>query len=118
MEAPAPTRPLRGRTLARLAVVAVVGAGAAPVLAGVAEAAPSDRVWDRLAKCESSGNWQINTGNGYYGGLQFSRSTWKAFGGSGMPHRASKGEQIRVAKKVLAKQGWRDAHSQVRRRLA
>ena len=63
-------------------------------------------VWDKIAQCESSGNWHINTGNGYYGGLQFLPSTWRAYGGSGMPHRASREEQIRVAKRTQAAQGW------------
>jgi uncharacterized protein YabE (DUF348 family) len=67
---------------------------------------PSDSVWDKLAECESGGNWSINTGNGYYGGLQFSLSTWRAYGGSGMPHEASREEQIAIAKKVQAAQGW------------
>jgi resuscitation-promoting factor RpfB len=67
---------------------------------------PSGSVWDKLAKCESGGNWSINTGNGYYGGLQFSLSTWRASGGSGMPHKASREEQIRIAKKVQADAGW------------
>lgn len=53
--------------------------------------------WDAIAQCESGGNWSINTGNGYYGGLQFSLSTWKANGGVGMPHQASRAEQIRIA---------------------
>ena len=66
----------------------------------------SGGVWDRLAQCESGGNWGINTGNGYYGGLQFSLSTWRANGGSGMPHQASREQQIAVAKKVQAGQGW------------
>ena len=55
--------------------------------------------------CESSGNWSINTGNGYYGGLQFSQSTWEANGGSGSASNASRDEQIRVAENVLATQG-------------
>jgi LysM repeat protein len=63
-------------------------------------------VWDRLAACESNGNWSINTGNGYYGGLQFSRSSWQAVGGSGYPHEASKQEQINRAEKLLDIQGW------------
>jgi uncharacterized protein YabE (DUF348 family) len=67
---------------------------------------PSGSVWDKLAQCESGGNWSINTGNGYYGGLQFSLSTWRAYGGSGMPHEASREEQIRIAKKVQASDGW------------
>jgi len=66
----------------------------------------SGSVWDRLAKCESGGNWSINTGNGFYGGLQFTPSTWRAFGGTGMPHNASRERQIAVAKKVQAGQGW------------
>ncbi len=63
-------------------------------------------VWDRLAQCESSGNWSINTGNGYYGGLQFSLSSWRAVGGSGYPHQASKSEQIARAEALKARQGW------------
>ena len=63
-------------------------------------------VWDRLAECESGQRWDINTGNGYYGGLQFSPGTWRAYGGSGMAHNASREEQIRIAKKVLADVGW------------
>ena len=63
-------------------------------------------VWDRLAQCESSGNWSINTGNGYYGGLQFSQSSWNAAGGSGNPANASREEQIRVAENLRSTQGW------------
>ncbi|GMA20310.1 transglycosylase family protein [Arsenicicoccus piscis] len=62
-------------------------------------------MWDRVAACESGGNWSINTGNGFSGGLQFTGSTWRAYGGSGSAHNASKAEQIRVAKRVLAGQG-------------
>ena len=51
--------------------------------------------WDALARCEAGGNWHINTGNGYYGGLQFSASTWHGTGGRGLPHQASKTEQIK-----------------------
>lgn len=61
--------------------------------------------WEAVAQCESGGNWHINTGNGYYGGLQFTESTWLANGGSGNPADASKAEQIRVAENVLASQG-------------
>nr|MBA3530132.1 transglycosylase family protein [Propionibacteriaceae bacterium] len=66
----------------------------------------SGSVWDRLAQCESGGDWSINTGNGFYGGLQFTLSTWRAYGGSGMPHHASRAAQIAVAKRVQAGQGW------------
>jgi LysM repeat protein len=70
-------------------------------------AAPaSGSVWDRLAQCESGGNWGINTGNGYSGGLQFSAGTWAANGGTGSASSASRAEQIRVAERVRASQGW------------
>jgi resuscitation-promoting factor RpfB len=57
-------------------------------------------VWDQLAQCESGGNWATNTGNGYYGGLQFSLGTWQAYGGSGLPSNASRETQIAIATKV------------------
>jgi hypothetical protein len=63
--------------------------------------------WDAIARCESGGNWSINTGNGYAGGLQFTQSTWRANGGTGLPANASREEQIRVAENVLATQGIR-----------
>lgn len=72
---------------------------------GVTEAHASSVNWDAVAQCESSGNWHINTGNGYYGGLQFTLSTWHANGGSGNPANAPRSEQIRVAENVLASQG-------------
>jgi uncharacterized protein YabE (DUF348 family) len=64
---------------------------------------PDSVIWDRLAQCEATGNWQINTGNGYYGGLQFNKSTWDAYGGdeyAEYPHQASREEQIAVATKL------------------
>jgi LysM repeat protein len=88
-----------GLALAAL-TAAGVGLTAAPANAATTE------TWDAIAQCESSGNWHINTGNGYYGGLQFLPSTWKAFGGTGNPADASKAEQIAVAERVLAGQGW------------
>ncbi|WP_375406456.1 transglycosylase family protein [uncultured Amnibacterium sp.] len=81
-------------------VLGSVVAGAAP-----AEAAPTS-TWNRLAQCEASGNWHINTGNGYYGGLQFSMGTWRAHGGSGNPARATKTRQIAIGEKVRRSQGW------------
>lgn len=63
-------------------------------------------VWDSLAACESGGNWSINTGNGYYGGVQFSLATWRSVGGSGYPHQASKAEQIKRAQILQARSGW------------
>lgn len=61
--------------------------------------------WDAVAQCEASGNWGANTGNGFYGGLQFTQSTWNAYGGSGNAANASREEQIAVAENVLAGQG-------------
>jgi resuscitation-promoting factor RpfB len=66
----------------------------------------SGSVWDRLAQCESGGNWSINTGNGYYGGLQFSLGTWRAYGGSGYPHQNSRAQQIAIAQKLQSAAGW------------
>lgn len=71
-----------------------------------APAVASGSVWDALAKCESGGNWAINTGNGYYGGLQFSAATWRAVGGQGLPHQNSREEQIYRAEILLARSGW------------
>jgi len=65
----------------------------------------SGSVWDVIANCESGGNWYINTGNGYYGGLQFSLSTWRAYGGSGYPHENSREAQIAVAERMVAANG-------------
>lgn len=86
-------------------------AGSAAVAAGLFMSAPAamavpDSTWDKLAECESGGNWSIDTGNGYSGGLQFSPSTWEAYGGSGKASDASRGEQIAVAERVLEGQGW------------
>jgi nucleoid-associated protein YgaU len=61
--------------------------------------------WDAIARCESSGNWAINTGNGFYGGLQFTLSTWRANGGVGNPANATREQQIAVAERVLTSQG-------------
>jgi hypothetical protein len=85
--------------------VTALAVGGVLATAAPADAAPT-ATWDRLAQCESSGNWHIDTGNGYYGGLQFSMGTWRAHGGSGSPARASKAKQITVAEKVLRSQGW------------
>lgn len=97
-----------GRTVAKVAVTGAMISGAGVALAGTASAAP-DSDWDRLAQCEAGGNWAINTGNGYHGGLQFSQSTWQANGGGDYAptaNQASREQQIVVAEKVLASQGW------------
>ncbi|MGB3686775.1 MAG: transglycosylase family protein [Ornithinimicrobium sp.] len=92
----------RAGTIALTAVtsVAVLGVGV--------PAASADTVWDRVAECESNQRWSINTGNGYYGGLQFYQPTWVGYGGreyASYAHLASKSEQIAVARRVLAGQG-------------
>lgn len=74
-------------------------AAAAPNYAG------GSTVWDALARCESGGNWSINTGNGYYGGLQFNLGTWQSYGGSGLPSNNSRETQIAIAEKVRAASG-------------
>ncbi|MEU0934809.1 transglycosylase family protein [Embleya sp. NPDC005971] len=98
-----------GRTQRRLRTATIVGVVAATPLVGLATAtsagAATTSTWDKVAQCESGGNWSINTGNGYYGGLQFTQSTWRANGGTGSPQNASKAEQIRVAENVLRTQG-------------
>jgi hypothetical protein len=63
-------------------------------------------VWDRLAQCESGGDWHINTGNGYYGGLQFTLTSWRNVGGSGYPHQHTREEQILRGERLKAIQGW------------
>jgi LysM repeat protein len=100
----------RARKHARLALglTAAGVAGTAALLGPASPAQASSVNWDAVAQCESGGNWSINTGNGFYGGLQFSRSTWKAYGGTkyaGTANQASKSEQIRIAEKVLSGQG-------------
>ncbi|MEU3963698.1 transglycosylase family protein [Streptomyces buecherae] len=100
-------RPSKAARIATLA--GVTGAAVAVPLMGAtgANAATTDQ-WDQVAQCESTGNWSINTGNGYYGGLQFSASTWAAYGGTAYAStadKASKAQQIQIAEKVLASQG-------------
>ena len=91
--------------LAGATTLAVVASGFA---VSSASAAYDPTVWDGVAQCESSGNWSINTGNGYYGGLQFYHPTWKAYGGqeyAGYAHQATKAEQIAIGRRVLHAQG-------------
>ena len=94
-------------SVAKIAFTGAVIGGGTIALAGQAGAA-TDGEWDRVASCESGGNWAINTGNGYHGGLQFSPSTWSGHGGSEYAptaYLATKEEQIAVAERVLASQG-------------
>jgi LysM repeat protein len=94
------------RRLARVAAGGALALTAVGVIPVIAQAEPPVN-WDAMARCESGGNWSINTGNGYHGGLQFSPGTWKANGGTGMAHQASRQEQIRVAENVRRTQGMR-----------
>ena len=96
----------------RVRMVVMAGAVAALPVAGLVTAnsasAASVATWDKVAQCESTGNWSINTGNGFYGGLQFTSSTWAAFGGTAyapQANLATKAQQIAIAEKVLASQG-------------
>lgn len=105
----APSRPVLRAGL--VAAAAVTGPLA---ITGTAVAAPSvspnsNATWDRLAQCESTQNWNADTGNGFKGGLQFTDSTWREFGGqqyASSPDEASREQQIAVAKKVQDEQGW------------
>ena len=99
---------MRMRTLVSAAALAAATAVPATTLVAPANAATT-RTWNRLAQCESGGRWHINTPNGYYGGLQISSSTWHGFGGgryAKIPSRASKAQQIKVAKRIKHAQGW------------
>ena len=102
----APSRPLL-----KAGVVAAAAVTGPLAITGTAMAAPSasSGTWDELAMCESTQNWEADTGNGFKGGLQFTESTWSEFGGeryATSPDEASREEQIAVAKKVQDEQGW------------
>lgn len=94
----------RGATLAAISVAGVALSATAATAA--TPTATTTSTWDALAQCESGGNWGINTGNGFSGGLQFTQSTWAAHGGTGSAANASREQQIAVAQKVQASQGW------------
>ena len=85
-----------------------VGALAAGGVVVATGAGASGTVWDRVAQCESTNNWSINTGNGYYGGLQFNAATWRSVNGqdfASLPHQASREQQITVANRLFAIRG-------------
>ncbi|MEU9625881.1 transglycosylase family protein [Streptomyces luteogriseus] len=92
-----------------VALAGVTGAAvAAPLMAAGNASAATASEWDAVAQCEAGGNWSINTGNGYYGGLQFSASTWAGYGGTkyaATADQATKAQQIEIGEKVLAGQG-------------
>lgn len=96
------------KTAAKVVIAGTAFSAAGLALAPAANAAP-DSDWDRLAQCEAGGNWAINTGNGYQGGVQFSPSTWAAYGGTQYAptaNLATREQQIAIAEKTLAGQGW------------
>ncbi len=97
------------RHAARGAVVLLAAAAVPLFVAPTSASAATTADWERLAVCESGGNWSINTGNGYYGGLQFSASTWTGYGGGAYAptaNLATREQQIEIAIKVQASQGW------------
>ena len=103
----APQQNQTARVIARSTAGAT--ALALPVVGMTAAHAATETQWDNVAKCESGGNWHINTGNGYYGGLQFAQSTWVNYGGGQFASRAdlaSRTEQMTIADRVLSSQGW------------
>jgi LysM repeat protein len=111
LKVPTPDEQLATRVLPVPAPVAVPVATAAPaaprpVATSSAPTVADGSVWDRLAVCESGGNWAINTGNGFYGGLQFTLASWQAVGGTGMPNEASREEQILRGQILQARGGW------------
>ena len=93
------------RVCKAVTVLAITGAIAVTQTVLEVPTADAEPNWDAVAQCESGGNWSANTGNGYYGGLQFTPGTWAANGGVGSPAAASRDEQIRVARNVLRTQG-------------
>ena len=99
---------MRMRTL--MSTAALAAATVTPIVAVSAPAdAASQHRWNRIAQCESGGRWHINTGNGYFGGLQISKGTWDGYGGkkfARFPHGASKHQQIKVAERIQNGQGW------------
>ena len=96
------------KSLVKVVLAGTAFSAAGLAMAPAANAAP-DSDWDRLAQCEAGGNWGINTGNGYHGGLQFSQGTWAAYGGTQFAptaNQATREQQIAIAEKTLAGQGW------------
>lgn len=90
------------RTVAALAI----GGAVAATMSMPAANAVDGATWDALAQCESGGNWSINTGNGFYGGLQFTQQSWNGVGMSGSPATATRAQQIEAGERLLAIQGW------------
>jgi LysM repeat protein len=104
---PSPNEQLATRPMPGAPAPTVLRQNVSPTTQFAIGTSDNGSVWDRLAQCESGGNWGINTGNGFYGGLQFTLRSWESVGGSGYPNLASQAEQIALAQKLQAIQGWR-----------
>ena len=97
---------MKNTSIRRTAAALAIGGVAAATMSMPAANAVDGATWDALAQCESGGNWSINTGNGFYGGLQFAQQSWSGVGMSGSPATATRAQQIEAGERLLAIQGW------------
>lgn len=97
---------MKNTSIRRTAAALAIGGVAAATMSMPAANAVDGATWDALAQCESGGNWSINTGNGFYGGLQFTQQSWNGVGMSGSPANATRAQQIEAGERLLAIQGW------------
>ena len=97
---------MKNTSIRRTAAALAIGGVAAATMSMPAANAVDGATWDALAQCESGGNWSINTGNGFYGGLQFTQQSWNGVGMSGSPANATRVQQIEAGERLLAIQGW------------
>lgn len=97
---------MKNTSIRRTATALAIGGAVAATMSMPAANAVDGATWDALAQCESGGNWSINTGNGFYGGLQFTQQSWNGVGMSGSPATATRAQQIEAGERLLAIQGW------------
>lgn len=97
---------MKNTSIRRTAAALAIGGVAVATMSMPAANAVDGATWDALAQCESGGNWSINTGNGFYGGLQFTQQSWNGVGMSGSPATATRAQQIEAGERLLAIQGW------------
>ena len=97
---------MKNTSIRRTAAALAIGGAVAATMSMPAANAVDGATWDALAQCESGGNWSINTGNGFYGGLQFAQQSWSGVGMSGSPATATRAQQIEAGERLLAIQGW------------
>ena len=97
---------MKNTSIRRTAAALAIGGVAAATMSMPAANAVDGATWDALAQCESGGNWSINTGNGFYGGLQFTQQSWNGGGMSGSPATATRAQQIEAGERLRAIQGW------------